>query len=143
MVTLWGCGSGVGTDYGNRNSEGIGGGSITGQDSEFGSNGSGGNTPVGDSEGSEPGSGPTTDNSVTLAWGKPDKNSDGSDLFDLAGYKIYYGNSPRNYTQSIDVGNITGAVISNLSSGTWCFTTTAYDVSGNESDYSNEECKII
>ena len=30
-------------------------------------------------------------NSVTLQWRAPDTNSDGSDLTDLAGYRIYYG----------------------------------------------------
>ncbi len=104
-----------------------------------GSGGSG----SGESGSNEPGSGSSTDNSITLAWNKPDSNSDGSDLNDLAGYKIYYGTSSNNYTQSIDAGNITSAVISNLSSGTWCFATTAYDKAGNESDYSNEACKVI
>jgi hypothetical protein len=97
----------------------------------------------GGSGSSEPGSGSSTANSVTLAWDKPDSNNDGSDLNDLAGYKIYYGTSSNNYTQSINVGNITSAVISNLSSGTWCFATTAYDNAGNESGYSNEECKTL
>jgi hypothetical protein len=85
----------------------------------------------------------TPASSVTLAWESPDSNSDGSSLLDLVGYKIYYGTSSDNYDQSIDVGNITSAVISSLTSGTWCFATTAYDDSGNESDYSNEVCTVI
>jgi len=142
FLTLWGCGSGGG---GSRSgaSEFVGSGSSGSGGSEFGDNGSGGNSQDGDAEGSDPGTGPTPDNSVTLVWDNPDGNSDGSDLNDLAGYKIYYGTSSGNYTQSIDVGNITSAAISNLSSGTWCFATTAYDTSGNESDYSNEACKTI
>jgi hypothetical protein len=125
LLTLLGCGSG---------GSGGGGGDV-----------SNGNASIesGDSGSTGPGPGSSTDNSVTLAWDRPDSNSDGSDLNDLAGYKIYYGTSSNNYTQFIDVGNITSAVISNLSAGTWCFATTAYDTAGNESDYSIEACKAI
>ncbi len=81
--------------------------------------------------------------SVTLLWNKPVSDANGSTLNDLAGYKVYYGMSSMNYTRSIDVGHFTGAVISNLSPGNWCFSVTAYDVSHNESGYSNEMCKTI
>lgn len=81
--------------------------------------------------------------SVTLDWDAPTTNSDGSSLTDLAGYKIYYGTSSRNYTGSVNVGNYTGTEISSLASGTWCFAVTAYDNAGNESDYSDEVCKAI
>jgi hypothetical protein len=78
--------------------------------------------------------------SVSLSWEAPTTNSDGSSLDDLSGYKIYYGTSSGNYSQSIDVGDSTSASISSLSSGTWCFAVTAYDTSGNESSYSDEVC---
>jgi uncharacterized protein YfaP (DUF2135 family) len=81
--------------------------------------------------------------SVILSWDAPTTNSDGSQLGDLAGYKVYYGNSSGNYTDSVDVGNIAGASVSTLTSGTWCFSVTAYDTSGNESDYSGEQCTSI
>jgi hypothetical protein len=81
--------------------------------------------------------------SVTLSWKAPYSDANGSNLNDLAGYKIYYGMSSKNYTRSLDVGHYTEAVISSLSPGMWCFTVTAYDVSGNESKYSNEMCKVI
>ena len=86
---------------------------------------------------------PADDKSITLTWSSPTTNSDGSDLNDLVGYKIYYGPSSSNYTQSIDAGTSTSAVISGISSGSWCFATTAYDDAGNESDYSNEACTTI
>jgi hypothetical protein len=86
---------------------------------------------------------PYTSSSITLTWDAPTSNADGSNLTDLAGYRIYYGPSPGSYTQSIDTGNSTSVVINNLSPGTWCFTVTAYDISGKESDYSNEVCKTI
>ncbi len=81
--------------------------------------------------------------SVTLSWKEPTSDANGSSLHDLAGYKIYYGISSRRYTRSVDVGHFTSMVISNLSPGNWCFAITAYDVSGNESEYSNEMCKTI
>ena len=82
-------------------------------------------------------------NSTTLAWEDSTTNADGTPLTDLAGYKVYYGNFSGNYTVSVDVGNLTGAIISNLESGTWCFAVTAYDTSGNESEYSDEACKTV
>ncbi len=69
---------------------------------------------------------------ATVSW-EPNSESD------LAGYKVYYGNSSRNYDTNIDVGNITSYTISNLVEGkTYFFVATAYDESDNESDYSNE-----
>jgi hypothetical protein len=81
--------------------------------------------------------------SITLAWDPPTENTDGSSLTDLASHKIYYGTSSSNYTESIDVGNATDVTIDNLSPGLWCFAATAYDASGNESDYSTELCEYI
>jgi hypothetical protein len=82
-------------------------------------------------------------NSVTLAWNAPTTNTDGTPLTDLAGYKVYYGTSSGNYTRAIDVGNVETYKIEGLQSGTYYFATTAYDKSGNESDYSNEVMKTI
>lgn len=82
-------------------------------------------------------------NSATLSWDAPTTNADGTALTDLAGYKLYYGTSSGDYTVSVDVGNITGAIINSLEPGNWCFAVTAYDTSGNESDYSEETCKTI
>jgi hypothetical protein len=67
---------------------------------------------------------------VTLAW---DANTDPG----VAGYKVHYGTSPGNYTSHIDVGYTTSCVISGLSEGVaYYFAATAYDSTGNESDYS-------
>ena len=82
--------------------------------------------------------------SVTISWSAPTLNVDGSPLAgDLAGYIIYYGQDSGNYTELVDIGHITSASVSALTSGTWCFTVTAYDAAGNESDYSEEICKTI
>jgi hypothetical protein len=78
-----------------------------------------------------------------LTWDAPTKNVDETDLIDLAGYKVYYGTLSGNYSSSIDVGNVMTYEIDSLSPGTYYFAVTAYDTSGNESDYSNEMSKII
>jgi hypothetical protein len=69
---------------------------------------------------------------LTLAW---DPNTE----YDLAGYNIYYGIQPGNYDSITDVGNVTQYTVSNLEAGTqYYFAVTAYDTSGNESDFSEE-----
>ncbi len=81
---------------------------------------------------------------VTLSWIPPTTKADGTPLTDLAGYKIYYGLSSGNYTQHIDIGNVTSYTVTNLSTGTaYYFATTAYDTSSNESSFSNEVRKTI
>ena len=54
---------------------------------------------------------------ATLSWDPPSINADGTTLTDLAGYKIYYGTSSGNYSQSIDVGNVTTYSVNNLTDG--------------------------
>ena len=69
---------------------------------------------------------------ITLAW---DPNAD----LDIAGYKIYYGTIRRNYTFKVDVGKYESVTISSLVPGkTYYFAVTAYDLNGNESDFSDE-----
>lgn len=71
-----------------------------------------------------------------LAW---DPNTEPS----LMGYKLYYGTAPGNYSQSIDVGNVTSYVVSNLPVGvTYYFVVKAYDAFG-ESSNSNEISKSL
>jgi hypothetical protein len=69
---------------------------------------------------------------VTLQW---DPNTEP----DLLGYKVYYGCSSRSYQFNNDVGNKTTCTVSNLEDGkAYYFAVTAYDTSGNESNYSGE-----
>jgi hypothetical protein len=69
---------------------------------------------------------------VTLTW-----NTNNED--DIAGYIIYYGSSSRNYNSIVEVGNRTSYTIPNLVDGnTYFFALTAYDINGNESDFSKE-----
>jgi len=58
---------------------------------------------------------------------------------DLAGYQIYYGTSQNFYSVILDVGNVTTYNVTGLTAGTtYYFAMTAYDQSGNESEYSTE-----
>ena len=67
---------------------------------------------------------------VTLAWDV----SNGA-----VGYKIYYGTASGNYSWFVDAKNVTGYTFANLPDGyVYYFAATAYDGSGNESDYSGE-----
>jgi len=69
---------------------------------------------------------------LTLAW---DSNTED----DLAGYKVYYGTRSRDYDSVIDVGDTTYHTIRGLEPETrYYLALTAYDISYNESDFSEE-----
>lgn len=77
--------------------------------------------------------------SVTLSWEAPTTKTDGTELTDLAGYKVYQGKKSRTYGTPIDVGNETTYTITDLPDGAFFYAAvTAYDASGLESEYSNE-----
>jgi hypothetical protein len=82
---------------------------------------------------------------ATLSWNAPTTSMDGTPLTDLAGYKIHYGTTSANYTQVVDVGlPSTPQYTLNLTDGqTYYFVVTAYDISLNESTFSNEVSKVI
>ncbi len=59
--------------------------------------------------------------------------------FNVKGYRVYWGDARRSYTNSADAGNATEYVITGLEDGRPCFfTVTAYGSSREESIYSNE-----
>lgn len=75
--------------------------------------------------------------SIRVSW---NPNTD----LDLAGYKLYYGTGARNYTSSVNVGNVTTYQITNLDTGrTYYVAVKAYDNAGNESVYSDEVSAYI
>ena len=88
---------------------------------------------------------PGTVGSATLSWLPPTQRTDGTALMNLAGYRIYYGNTPGNYPSTITVANpgLSTYVIDNLPSGTYYFVASAYDAVGNESSYSTPASKTI
>lgn len=70
--------------------------------------------------------------SVTLAW---DSNPES----DIGGYIVYYGCASRNYTNAVNVGNVTTNTVRGLVDGaTYFFAVTAYNTNGLESDFSDE-----
>lgn len=56
----------------------------------------------------------------------------------IAGYRVYYGNESGKYTETIDVGNVTEADMSQLPAGDYFFVVTAYNTLGLESLPSDE-----
>lgn len=76
---------------------------------------------------------PASAGTVSVAW---DPVADA----DVAGYRVYYGTSAGNYTQNVDVGNVTSTTLSGLTDcQVWYVGVKAYDTAGNLStSYSNE-----
>jgi sporulation protein YlmC with PRC-barrel domain len=83
--------------------------------------------------------------SVTLLWTPPTRNTDGSPLTNLAGYKVYWGPTQGNYTNSTTLNNsgLTSYVIDQLTPGTWHFVATALNSQGVESSFSNPASTTI
>ncbi len=81
---------------------------------------------------------------ATLSWTPPTTNSDGSPV-SLSGYRVVYGTSSSNLSQSVSITDPTAATytISNLATGTWFFGVKATDTAQNESDVSNVASKTI
>ncbi len=79
-----------------------------------------------------------------LSWTAPTKNTDGSNLTNLSGYKIYYGTSSKNYSQTVSVpGGTTSTWTLQLAPGTYYFALTAIDSAGGESAKTNEVSKSV
>jgi hypothetical protein len=80
-----------------------------------------------------------------LSWQPPTQRTDGSQLDNLAGYRIMYGNAPGSYSNGVKLDNpgLTSYVVENLTQGTWYFVMTAFDTTGAESDYSSVGSKTI
>lgn len=83
--------------------------------------------------------------SATLSWSAPALRTDGTPLTNLAGYRIHYGTTQGQYSNRITINNagVNTYVVESLTPGTWYFTTTAFDTTGAESDYSNVASKTI
>ena len=113
IVSLAGCGSG--------------GGSAASADNPAASGSGGGVAPTGVAK---------------LSWAAP-TNSDGTPFTGFAGFKVYYGMSPGTYSNSINVGMTTSYSVNGLAPGTYYFTVTIFDSSGNESSFSNEASKTV
>lgn len=82
---------------------------------------------------------------ATLSWTAPTRNTDGSSLTNLSGYRIYYGTSSGALTQTIQVSNasVSTYVVENLSPATYYFAVKAITSSGAESGLSNVASKRV
>ena len=82
---------------------------------------------------------------VTLSWTAPTRNTDGSTLTDLAGFRVHYGTSSDNYTRSVELPgkSLTTVVIEDLTPARWFFAVKAYNTSGVESAFSDSVNKLI
>lgn len=80
-----------------------------------------------------------------LQWMPPTHREDGSPLNNLAGYRVYFGESPNNFTEMVPLTNagLTSYLVENLATGTWYFAVTAVDAAGVESPLSNSASKTI
>lgn len=83
--------------------------------------------------------------SATLSWTPPTENSDGSSLTNLAGYRVHYGRSPTQLSQTIEITNssLSTYVVENLSAGTWYFAVVTVNSGGTTSVLSNVAAKTI
>jgi hypothetical protein len=91
---------------------------------------------------------------LTCTWGSasatvnvtpPTKNTDGTALTDLAGFKTLYGTSSTSLTKSQSTTNpkATSVIVPSLTAGTWYFAVRAVNSKGVESDNSNVGRKTI
>jgi hypothetical protein len=86
-----------------------------------------------------------TTGSASLSWTPPTRNTDGSTLSNLAGYRVSYGTSASSLSKVVTVANpgVSSYVVDGLTSGTWYFTVKAYTSSGTESSASSVVSKSI
>ena len=88
---------------------------------------------------------PVATNAATLKWTVPTKNTDGSDLSDLAGFTIVYGTSEAALDQTVRIDNATATTyaLDNFASGTYYFAIKAFTVAGAESSTSSVVSKTF
>jgi uncharacterized lipoprotein NlpE involved in copper resistance len=88
---------------------------------------------------------PSGNGTATLSWEAPTTTTSGSALTNLAGYRIYYGISASDLSQSVQLNNVgvQTYVIDNLGQGTWYFAIRAVTSAGVESALSDIVSKTI
>jgi hypothetical protein len=76
---------------------------------------------------------------VVIDWDAPTEYEDGSPFIDLAGYRIWYGSAPGNYSSLLEIApGMTSHKLHSLAPATYYFSITAYNYEGAESTLSNE-----
>lgn len=80
-----------------------------------------------------------TDGSVKLTWNAVTKNTDGSDITNLAGYRVYVGETAGNYNRMETLGSETATEVDGLEVGkNYFIALTAFNTYNNESNKSEE-----
>jgi hypothetical protein len=87
----------------------------------------------------------TATGSVTLNWTPPTQNEDGSQLIDLAAYRILWRREGGTFSSSVRINNpsVTRYVVDNLTPGTYEFAATAINSAGIESRFSNSITRLV
>ena len=84
---------------------------------------------------------------MDLSWTAPATRADGTplSLADINGYRVYYGESAGNYTESVEIadGAALSTTVTGIPVGTYHVVMSTYDVDGLESDYSSSVIKTI
>jgi hypothetical protein len=82
---------------------------------------------------------------ATLSWTPPTRNTDGTSLTNLAGYRIYYGTSSSALSKTITINNasVSTYVVDDLTAATWYFAVKSFNTKGAESVMSNTASKTI
>ena len=83
--------------------------------------------------------------SITISWQAPMRNNDGTPLVDLAGYRIYYGQTPGSYESLVRITNVgvMTYVLDGLSPGTYYLVMTSVNSAGLESAPSAEFSRTV
>jgi hypothetical protein len=87
----------------------------------------------------------TSGGTATLTWSAVTRDAQGGELRDLAGYRVFYGTSPRAlYTVvSVPDPHLTRYVVHDLAPGSWYFAVAAYTTSNIEGPHSNVAAKDV
>jgi hypothetical protein len=82
---------------------------------------------------------------ATLNWTPVTQNTNGTELTDLAGYRVYYGTSPEDLSAVVvlDDPTQTSYLVGSLAAGTWYFAVAAYTTTGTVGELSNIAAKTV
>jgi hypothetical protein len=80
-----------------------------------------------------------------LSWARPTRNTDGTLLTNLSGYRVYYGQASGQYSQTLSLPSpsLTTVAVEGLASGAWYFAVKSLASDGQESTFSEPVSKTI
>jgi hypothetical protein len=83
--------------------------------------------------------------SASLSWTAPTRNTDGSTLTNLSGFRLHYGTTAADLVQTVQIASATTTshTMTSLADGTWHFGVRALTSGGAESALSNIVSKVI